>query len=193
MDENELYEREIALKNAGAFAKTEGTGYLNPMQNYQGTILQLTNPESELYRLELSLRNMRLNGNGDIVQTGEPLLNDMGINSVLGQVQALMNQVTIMSNFEKNDIEKLMDYLADTLARDLMMNRVKYAVKNGYDRDKIYFQSLTSAFITLKRALDEGEKRFWRGSQQEITTRIEGSKGSNNKSFFNKMLSGSFK
>lgn len=198
MDEKELIEREFALKNSELILKNAGQyankeGYLSPMQSYQGTILQLTNPEAEMYKLELSLRNMKIDNNGKLVKLGEPLLNEIGISSVIGQVQALMNQVTIMSNFEKNDIEKLTDYLGDTLARDLMLNRIKYEIKDGYDRDKIYFQSLTCAFVTMKRALEQGEKRFWKGSQQEIITRIDGQSGNKNKSFFNKMLTGSFK
>jgi len=68
----------------------------------------------------------------------------------------------------------LVDFLGDTLAKDLMMNRKRYDIKTPAARDKIYFTALAESFICMKRAYEEGEKRFWKGSQQEITTRIEG-------------------
>ncbi len=83
-----------------------------------------------------------------------------------------------MSNLNKQEVPILMDFIADTLARDLMVNRKKYNIRNAAARDKIYFIVLSTSFICMKRAFEEGEKRFWKGSQQEITTRIEGAPGS---------------
>jgi hypothetical protein len=78
-----------------------------------------------------------------------------------------------------------MDFLADTLAKDLMVNRIKYEIKTASARDKIFFTVLSSSFICMKRAYKEGEKRFWKGSQQEITTRHEGPQ--NNKGVMSKL------
>ena len=66
-----------------------------------------------------------------------------------------------------------MDFLGDTLAKDLMMNRSVYGMDES-TRDKVYFIALTSAFVCMKRALDEGEKRFWKGSQREFKSTVEG-------------------
>lgn len=153
------------------------TPYSSPMHNFAGSILLLTNPDNELYKLELSLRNMVLDREGNQKSAGKALLNEEGIMSVLGQTQAIVNQVTVMSNLEPQEIPRLVDFLADTLARDLMVNRHYYAIENAAARDKIYFMALTSAFICMKRANEEGERRFWKGSQQEITTRVDGLAG----------------
>jgi hypothetical protein len=144
-----------------------------PMNNYAGTIITMTNPDDELYKLELTLRNKILDRDGNPVVSGEPLMNEDGINAVLGLVQSIVNRVTIMSNLKDQEIRTLMDVLSDALARDLMMNRVKYGIKIGVSRDRIYSSALMSAFITMKRAYEEGDRRFWKGSQQEITTRVE--------------------
>lgn len=144
------------------------------MQQFSGSILLLTNPENELYKLELTLRNMVLDREGNATLAGTPLMNDEGVTSVLGQVQAIVNQVTVMSNLEPKEIPMIVDFLADTLARDLMVNRVLYEITNAAARDKVYFAALTQAFICMKRANEEGERRFWKGSQQEITTRVDG-------------------
>ena len=151
------------------------TPYQSPMHNFGSSIILLTNPESELYKMELVWRSMYADKNGEVKKIGEPLMNDLGINSVLGQIQSIISQVTVMSNLNKNEIPMLIDFLGDTLAKDLMMNRCNYEIHTPAARDKIFFTSLTGAFICMKRAFEEGDKRFWKGSQQEITTRVEGS------------------
>ncbi len=148
--------------------------YQSPINQYASSILTLTNPENELHKMELSFRGMIIDKDGNAKQLGTALLNEEGISSVIGQVQIIVNQVTIMSNFTKYDIPILLNFLGDSLAKDLMMNRRTYQIKSTADRDKIYFATLGSAFITLKRGFEEGDRRFWKGSTQEITTRVEG-------------------
>lgn len=150
------------------------TPYSSPMQNFAGSILLLTNPDSELYKLELTLRNMTLDAEGKAQKAGVPLLNDAGVSSVIGQVQSIVNQVTVMSNLDTKEIYMLVLMLADTLSIDLMVNRVQYKITNSAARYKIYNTALNQAFICMKRASEEGERRFWKGSQQEITTRVDG-------------------
>lgn len=147
--------------------------YQSPMHNFGSSIILLTNPESELRKMELVWRSMIADSEGNVKAVGEPLMNELGINSVLGQIQAIISQVTVMSNLNKNEIPMLIDFLGDTLAKDLMMNRVAYQIRTPAARDKIYYTSLTGAFICMKRAYEEGDKRFWKGSQQEILTRVE--------------------
>lgn len=148
--------------------------YASPMHQYGASIILLTNPENELYRLELTLRNAIADEEGKLQQYGDPLLNDEGIVAVLGMTQTILNQVTIMSNFSKYEIPQLMQFLNDTVARDLMMNRKRYDINDGSARDKIHFSVLTYAFIAMKRAFEQGEKKFWKGSQQDIRTEVVG-------------------
>jgi len=148
--------------------------YASPMHNYGGSTILLTNPDNELHKMELAFRSISNDKNQTSV--GEPLMNDLGIKSVVSLVQTIVSQVTVMSNLDKDEIAALRDYLADTIIRDLMMNRIRYEIKSANDRHRISFIAITSAFICMKRAYEEGDKRFWKGSQQEITTRIEGAK-----------------
>lgn len=147
--------------------------FSSPMNQFGSSILQLTNPESEIYKMELTLRSQILDKEGNPKQVGFPLMNDQGISSVIGQVQSVVNQVTIMSNFETKDIPLLIDFLGDTMAKDLMMNRETYQIESSSARDKVYFSALSTAYITLKRALNNGERGFWKGSQQDIRQTIE--------------------
>lgn len=147
--------------------------FTSPMQQYGSSILQLTNPEGEIYKMELTLRSQILDKDGNPKQIGDALMNEEGISSVIGQVQAVVNQVTIMSNFESKDIPLMIDFLGDTMAKDLMMNRLKYNITTPAARDKVYFAALSTAYVTLKRAMNNGERGFWKGSQQDIRQFID--------------------
>ena len=144
--------------------------YNSPMHNFAGSIILLTNPDNELYKLELTFRNIVLDKKGNPSPVGKPLMNDEGVRSVIGQVQALVSQVTVMSNLNERTRDALRDFMADCIAKDLMLNRVRYAITNESARDRIFMESVSMAVITMNRAADEGERKFWKGSQQEIIT-----------------------
>jgi hypothetical protein len=148
--------------------------FLTPQSQYGSSIVQMTNPEGEIIKMELSLRNQILDDDGKPLPIGAPLLNDLGVSSVVGQVQAIISQTAIMSNFDKREVPMLVLFLADTLAKDLMINRIAYNIQTKAARDKIYYIACASAFICLKRGFEEGDRRFWRGTQQEIRNIVEG-------------------
>ena len=147
--------------------------FTNPRNMYGSAITTLTNPDTEIEKMELTFKNARMDKDGQIIQGEEPLMNERGINSIIGIVQSLMNQVTVMSNINKQEIENLMGFQCDTLARDLMINRIDYGITSKASRDKIFYTALTSTYITLKRAFEEGDKRFWKGSVQEYRTTVD--------------------
>lgn len=149
------------------------TAFVSPLNQYSSSILHLTNPSGEIDKMELTFRSQILDEDGNATQIGDPLMNEEGIASVVGQVQSIVSQVTIMSNFKDKDIPLLVDFLGDTMSKDLMMNRQAYEIKSASARDKVYFIALSTAYIALKRALDNGERRFWKGSQQDIRQIIE--------------------
>lgn len=159
--------------------------FTNPRNMYGSAITTMTNPESELHKMELTFRNARIDSNDNIIEGDQPLMNEYGINSIIGIVQSVVNQVTIMSNVTKAEIEPIMEFLSDTLARDLMINRVEYKINTLAARDKIFFTALTTSFLTLKRAFEEGDKRFWKGSVQEYRTSVDN--GGNNKGILSKL------
>lgn len=143
------------------------------MHSYGSSIIVLTNPDNELHKMELAFRSMIEDKDGNLRQLGPPLMNDLGINSVLSQTQAIVSRVTILSNLTKQEIPVLVDFLGDTLAKDLMVNKTKYGIRSTEARDKVFYISLTTAYICMKRAFEEGDKRFWRGSVQEIKQTID--------------------
>ena len=151
--------------------------YQSPLNTYAGSIILLTNPENDLYKMELSLRGLSPDKDGNLRKVSEPLMNDEGINSVMSQAQSIVSQVTIMGNLNERKIAILIDLGGDTIIKDLMINRVRYGIQNFItDREKIHTLYLNYSYICMNRALEEGDRRFWKGSQMEITNRTEGQK-----------------
>ena len=148
--------------------------YQSPLQTMGSSIVLLTNPSDVLHDIELSLRSVVKTADGNLKLVGAPLLNDLGVCSVLGQARTLLNRVSILSNLEKHDIDSLMLSINDTLIKDLMGNRVLYGINNFAVRDKVLTGISNAVYICLRRGYMEGERRFLKGSAHEVTTRVEG-------------------
>lgn len=158
----------------------------SPMSSYGGSILQLTNPENEIQKISLMLRGKKIDFNGNEIEAGPALCNDEGVRAIVGLLESTMNQDAIMSDLEEKKIDAIVDFLGDTLVKVLMRKSRAYGIADDAVRDKIHYMVVVAALVTLHRANMGGERRFWKGSQQEITTRIEGSpKG---KSFAQKLF-----
>lgn len=149
-------------------------GGMSPMAMYGSAIITLTDPSTELYKMELTFRGMQ-DVDGTPVKIGQPLMNEEGINSIIGTIQTLVNKIVIMTSLSRRDIMQLMDFLSDTLARDLMSNRETYGIKSFAARDKIFFTALATAFTTMMRAREDGlsDKKFWGRSFSEVQTKVE--------------------
>jgi hypothetical protein len=147
--------------------------YASPMHQFSQGIILLTNPENDLFKLELTLRGL-VEVRGKVAKGSEPLMNDEGVRSVLGQVQSIVNRITVLSKFDDGENTRLMRMFFDTLIKDLMLNRVHYEIKNASAPDRIFSECCLTAYECLKRGHEQGERNFWKGSQQEITTRNVG-------------------
>jgi len=156
----------------------QSSPYQSPMNNYGSSILYLTNPENEVFKLELTLRNQIQDKDGNIKTLGEPLLNDRGIGIIIGIVQPMVNQITIMSSLDtKKEIFPLILATSDTLIK-LLATKYKEFDLNPCYRDMVLSSFNNITFICMKRAVSDGlsDKKFWRGSVQEIHQQVNGGK-----------------
>lgn len=175
------FEEQLAMQNQSMMPPM--TPYAGNNNTYQGAIADLTNPELVIGQFEMMLRGEEISPSGSRVQVMKPLVNSEGVKSITLQLNGVVSQISIMSNYEEDNIKNLITYLAETLAHDLMLNRVRYDIKDQSARDKIYFSALSTANAAMRRALENGERQFWRNSQHDmmVRTMIEGS-GAANKS-----------
>lgn len=139
---------------------------------HKSSILQLTDPEDDLYKFELFLRSLKSLPNGETVSVGKPLLNNKGINSVMAAIESVVHHMNALSNFTADDILYLHETLKDNLILDLMVNSLDYDVERQ-NRDLIVGNALRFAYTFMKRAFEEGDRRFWKGTTQEVLHKTE--------------------
>ena len=143
---------------------------------HANNMVELTNPENSITLLKEALRGKRFM-NGVEVKFNEPLLNDIGVASVVSQLRSLVNQVAILSFLEEQDIRMLVhDQFGRTLIQDLMLNRKKYKIIDASARSKIVSMSQSIAYNTLKRALKGNDKNFWSRITMDFSTNVQGGK-----------------
>lgn len=142
--------------------------YMAPMNNQNGNMVMMTNPREELRELEANLRGGIIDDAGDFQQKFPARMNEFGINQVMSMVRTMVNRVAFMSNINEKAVRNFMDYLADTLAQMLMVNKQTYGIRSDADRTSIYFNCVTLAHIGILRGLQEGDRRFWKGTTHEI-------------------------
>jgi hypothetical protein len=159
---------QVQTPDGSAVSNTSAFG--SPFYQYGSSIQNMTNPKSLLEDLEYQLKGKRKLPGGQIKDISMPLMNEEGINRVMSLVYTIVNRITIMSNLDNNDIGILMLSLSDALIQDLMINGRSYGIKDSVDKSYIISQCQNVAYVCLKRGLNEGERRFWKGSISE--TRI---------------------
>jgi len=79
------------------------SGYSPPKHQYGSSILFLTNPENELAKMELTFRSMKVDGDGNPLPSGDPLMNEYGINSIIGTVPKSITNI----RQNKNNMNKI--------------------------------------------------------------------------------------
>ena len=147
--------------------------YTNPLSAFGNSIILLTNPEEETHKAELRFRNIKVLENEKIVKLGDPLMNEYGISQVIGLMESVINRNTVMGWLEDADeVAGIRNFFADTLAKDLMMNREVYGINDPTARDRIFFEAVSGVHLCLKRSFKQGERKFWKGSQTDVHHRV---------------------
>ena len=152
-----------------------GGFYPNPMNMY-GSIGEITDTQELMYKLELNLGGKDL-VNNVVVDRGDPLMNSKGIKDIMMVMRSFCDRVEIMSHFEKSSIKMLMEYLNDTLCRNLMLNRINYGFDNPGGRDLVVSICNFSGFAIINRGKEGGERRFWKGSINEQMIKTDDKRG----------------
>lgn len=152
-------------------------GYQNPRDSMGSSILYMTNPEPEIEQIKLQLEGKAQDEQGRTVKIGEPILNKVGIQKIIGALKALSTQTLIMSNLDKRDVQNMAIEFSDALIIDLLMNKKNYELKDE-NRDMLHTTITLFIYSSFKRAFEEGDRRFWKGSVQELqhTIHQEGKK-----------------
>ena len=132
----------------------------SPMAAYGSSILALTNPQNELYKLELVLKGIYVDSQGNSIQ-GDPLVNQRGVNKIMGLVQSVVNQVTFLSALDRNEAFGCYETFVNALDLMLMLNCTQFGITYPEsDRTTISAECVLHVFPSVTRGRDSDDKKF---------------------------------
>lgn len=168
MDEQQLMNEQNAFQMAR-------TNYMNSDPNGLNSLLsELTNPEQDIYEVELSLKGMEIDSKGNKVKVSEPLLNDKGVANMIRLMRSMVSRVMFMSNLEDDQIRILTQELGESIVSDLVMHKVEYEIKDFESMTTIRTIVTYKAFESGMSALENGFRRFLKSGIIETTISTQG-------------------
>jgi hypothetical protein len=147
--------------------------YAAPIDSYGGSIVLLTNPEDDLLKLELILRGLDYNINGQLVKVSDPLVNMTGAKRILGLIKTKAHKIQVLGNVNTHIKYRTLMNIADTLIKQILVHRKEFGIKTSSDGEYIVAVCMEYLESILESAENEGNRRFWRGSMHDTTIRQE--------------------
>jgi len=149
-----------------------GTGGMDMMPYQQvddASLVKATRPEKVIDEIEHRLKGEIYDDNTEkwIIPKGvKPLINEIGIRSIMIDIRSIMNQNTILSNLRDDEVSHIIVGLGDTIITKLMMRHEEFGVDQAELTTIVYLVCNTS-YCALKRGYFEGERRFLKTTTQE--------------------------
>jgi len=126
----------------------------------QAVLVEQTNPDKVLEEITMKLKGQLRNYDGTISQISKPLMNEKGVSRMLFIMSSIINQNTILSHLEDDEISKVMMQLGDDITDDLTLNWKDYGINDKMLLDHIEDAILIPSYFSLKRALGQNEKNW---------------------------------
>ena len=108
-------------------------------------------------------------------KVSDALMNELGIQSVSSTLYSFLNRNVFLTN--------LSEHRGMNLARDILLavNEELFLNRKKYDLLSTNFNSVVTKVETLcisaiQRPFEQGEKKFWKGTSQEIIQKLESNK-----------------
>ena len=129
-------------------------------QNSQAILVEQTNPNKIVDEIILGLEGKERTKDGAIKVIGKPVMNELGLSRIRFQLRSVMNQSSILSHLEKEDIGRLMNQLSDDIVDELSLNWKEYGIEDKTLLDSISNAVLMPTYLALKRAEGQNEKNW---------------------------------
>ena len=130
------------------------------MQQNQAVVINETNPKKVVEKIMLRLRGVDMKPDGTLVRIAKPKMNEMGLEAIWFWLDSHINQNTILSHLEPENIKNIMLSLSEDLVDKLKLNKRKWGITDDTNLDDINNCVLVNIFLALKRAEGQGEKNW---------------------------------
>lgn len=168
-------DQETNMYNRDAAMQMGRTAYMVNDKNELNTLLNdLTDVEPDIKEVEELLQGKKVNVLGEVTQTCEPLCNSEGAANMVRLMKAMVGRITLMSNFEDEQVRIMVEELGADIIEDLTFNKVRYEIKHPKAISTIVDLVLMKAFACGMSAMENGTRRMLRGTTMETTINTQG-------------------
>ena len=151
-------------------------GYLNNQnQELNSLMAKLTDPESDIYEIELALKGIQIDSEGKPKQVYKALMNDEGVGKMLAITKSIVSPVTYMSNLTEEQIDRMIIELALHVVSDLAKHKHKYNIDTYEDCTRIRNIVCNKMLTSLHSARENGMRRMLRSTILETNVSTQGS------------------
>lgn len=133
------------------------------MSQSQAVLVEQTNPDKVMAEIYLKLKGQVRTVDGRTLTLGIPLMNDKGIDRLIILMSTIINQNTILSYLEEDEIGKIIIGIGEDIIDDLTLNWKDYGIKDKMMLDYIVDILIYPSYFALKRALQKNEKNWLKG------------------------------
>lgn len=142
-----------------------------PSQQLDGTQLHyLLDSGDMLSEVESYLRGVRYNPmKGEVMQLGDPLMNEKGINKVMRDLRLHCDKMFSLSKLSQEEVTSLTLEFAGELNLSLHINANDFQMQHHKIGDVIK-TVVRCMFVTLKKSQDGNFQEFFRGNFKTIET-----------------------
>lgn len=137
-----------------------GMEMFQDMQQNQAVLVNQTNPNKIIDDIMLALQGIEQKSDGTLKRVSDPMVNELGLSRFRLSLRSVINQNTILSHLEKEDIGRLMINLSSNIGDELELNWKEYGIKDKTLLDTIKDSIMVPAFLALKRAEGQNEKNW---------------------------------
>ena len=106
-------------------------------------------------------------GEGNVIIIFKPLLNDIGVSTMIAFVRTCLNQSVVISHFDERQVSQIMDGLSRDVVLSLQLNWRMFEISPKSNLDLINNIVLLSCFAALRRATGGGERKWLKSTMQE--------------------------
>ncbi len=112
---------------------------------------------------------------GKYVKRYKPMMNEKGLNNLMGFLSIEISKIKILSNYKEEDVLKSSEEFNYILSDKLFIKYKEWEIDFS-DLSTIRRMIGEAVFATLKRAENEGERRFLKLAERRIETHTSGEK-----------------
>ena len=150
----------LAQQQIAAQYGMQSLGMMQDFQQNQAILVNQTNPNKIADEIILSLKGQKRNADGTLTQIYAALMNEIGIGRVEFLLRPIVNQGTVLSHTEKEEIGRLLNHIADSFTDELAINWKEYGVTDKSYLDSVIDCFTIPAFFALKRSEGQNEKNW---------------------------------